>query len=362
MICSYQDVRHLLHVSTTTPSIKEPKLAPTVSHPHHRYLQSHRGSPIDFQDTHYHSMITENQITIGVELEMLISPKTIPQTTLSEKEAFKLVAKALIPVAGRLGTYVIDTGSTNGVTDCSHAKLMAAFHIQKDDSITSKYPQNGLERGVEVATPILRNGQWEIAIPKMCQALRKNLALGFNESTGLHVHIGIGRDYRLQDLKRISKAVTLFERHMDTYHSTCRFVEPVLINDWDFNYIQSNRYNKVFKDLSDLECIKVIDQVPDIPQLLWKINCHSRYYSPRKADKWYKYNLTSVEKYGTIEFRQAIATDNEDDIVDWIDTAIRFVTSAISTPDDMFDTWARDGVNDPAVYEWFGVPTPTATF
>lgn len=74
----------------------------------------------------------------------------------------------------------------------------------------------------------------------------------------------------------------------------------------------------------------------------------------------YKYNLTSIQRFQTVEFRQAIATDDGDSIVSWVDTAIRFIRSAISTPDAEFDAWADAGISDPGVYRRFGVPVPEA--
>lgn len=294
-------------------------------------------------------MITKDQITIGVELEMIIYgfPDSFPVSG-----EFKLVAQVLAPLAGKLGTYVIDTGSISDMDyDLSGVNRVAAFQVQEDTSISVRYP---VERGVEVATPILRNGQWETTIPDMCQALKANFRLGFNSSTGLHVNIAIGRDYTLQELKRISKAVILFEAQMDTYHPGCRSL-GASGNSKSLYWIQSSRHNRTFESLNNLACLEVIEKAANLKILLSAIN---RTGDRGHSDRCYKYNLTSVMHYNTVEFRQAMGTDDEGQIKDWIDRVIQFVTSAISTPDDVFDTWAREGINDPSVYPRFGVPVP----
>lgn len=294
-------------------------------------------------------MITEDQITIGVELEMLLCglPKNTP-----ENEEFELVAQSMIPLAEKLGACVINTATMPGAYPDDEV-LVQAFNIQCDTTIDTRDPSG---RGVEVATPILRSDQWRTVIPEMCQVLKKNFRLRFNSSTGLHVHVGIGRNYTLLDLRRISKAIIIFEAQMDTYHPRCRSLEAVM-GFSNQKFIRSNRHNRVFNGLSDSECMEVLDEPLEIDELLRQINCNPvvRYMSHKR---FYKYNLTSVMNYGTIEFRQAIATDDGDQIVDWVGRVILFVTSAISTPDEVFDTWARDGVNDSDVYRRFGIPIP----
>lgn len=295
-------------------------------------------------------MIIADQITIGVELEMLVcdSLQSTEWLYLPINEEYRLVAQALKPLATGLGIRVIDTGS-NHMTQYNDTCLTAAFHVQSDGSINR---DSEVQRGIEVATPILRYGQWKSVIPHMCQALRENFSLGFNHSTGLHVHVGIGQPYTLQDLKRISKAIILFETQMDKYHPGCR---SSILDPWDYNYIQSNRHNRVFEGLTNLECIRVIDEASSINRLLSKINSHETANDLHITS--YKYNLTSLIRFNTIEFRQAIATDNEDRIIDWISRVILFVTSAISTPDEVFETWAKNGINNLEIYKDFGVPT-----
>lgn len=51
----------------------------------------------------------------------------------------------------------------------------------------------------------------------MAKLIDSHFSLAFNVSTGLNTKISIGREYRLQGLKRISKAIVLFEKQMSMY-------------------------------------------------------------------------------------------------------------------------------------------------
>lgn len=290
----------------------------------------------------------EDQFTIGVELGLLLTRDEDHPTPWSDLEdciEYELVAHALIPVANEMGVSVINTEGLEVEERPEQAQLFAAFHVQPDITVTSSYAE--LDRSVEVATPILRNGQWKWVLPKMCQALRENFDLEWNASTTLQVHIGNG-GYSLQDLKRVSKAIIIFEKQMDTYHPADRSGD-------EFN-IQSNRRNEVFRDLNDFEAVRLIDQTNNIDELLRIIN--QDFQDHRRYSRYYRYNLTSVKKYNTIEFKQAAGTDDEDQMLDWVSRVIRFVISATSTPDEIFYTWAQVGISDAAVYKQFGVPAP----
>lgn len=295
--------------------------------------------------------VSEATVTIGVELEFIVRglPKNIP-----EAGQFKLVADALVPLAERLGAQVLDMVSFRENYQLPHSVVTAGFQVKRDMSI--KVETEGLaQRAVEIATPILRNEQWKSAIPEMTQILSSTFNLGFNPSTGLHVHIGIGREYTLHDLKRISKAIVIFEKTLDTYHPEHRRANK---GNHPYNaYIRSNRENFMLHDLSDTHMIEAIDGAPDIPNLLSIINSPTG-DTAAKYSRQYRYNLTSVKRFQTVEFRQAAATDDGDQIVQWIGMIIKFITTAISTPDCEFDIWASHGIHDPNVYRWFGVPVP----
>lgn len=306
-------------------------------------------------------------VSVGVELEFILAlPKSANVGILEEFS--KLIPNALGPVGAKYSVKVYQTGhmsdSTSALLDATgdmcEEVLHNGFHIQFEPTIT--IPPDRLDfpieyRSAEVSTPILRKGIWRGLIPDMCMALKtdKEFKLKFNDSTGLHIHIGIGRDYTLQDLKRISMAIILFEEKMDFCHPVSRC--HTFSTDMHMSQIASNRHNKFFERLGTLQCINEIEKSTDIYDLFSKINCDP-FVVGSASCRSYKYNILASENYGTIEFRQAIAVDDGAKILKWVDQTIRFVVNAISTDEQEFKTWASLGVDgiEPVVYERFGVP------
>ncbi|KAL0639746.1 hypothetical protein Q9L58_001313 [Maublancomyces gigas] len=296
-------------------------------------------------------MIDKNVITIGVELEFLVCDLPVDFQHFKE---FDLVVDALKPMADKLGVQVFQTAIITTPGMCpSQSELFECFHVQDDGTIQ---PSSPTQRGVEVATPILRNRTWETVIPAMCKALQTTFKIRCNSSTGLHVHIGIGQPYTFQHLKRFSKAVILFEDQMDNCHPVWRSGDQP--SEGAGCYIKSCRNNRIFRYKTNPECMKIIDTTFDADDLLAMVNCHPIKYD--SCDKYYKYNLTNTWDYKTIEFRQAAGTVNADKILDWIRRVIMFVDRSISTSNKEFEDWSRIGVNDPKIYEQFGVPVPKA--
>lgn len=296
-------------------------------------------------------MLSPEDITVGVELEMILHHVVEDS---EYDDGCKLVVAALEPLARTLRVDIVNTASDleerRNMRQLENlAWLNESFHVQGDETIV--YDEDS-EQCAEVATPILGYRNWATVITKMCNALKKsqNFKLRFNDTTGLHVHVGIKGGYNLQQLKRISKAVILFEPLMDLRHPN-----RLSARSKNEDYFQSNRYNRVFKDLTDLQCMRVIDEATTTEQLLERINCNPVAGHRQSYIRDYRYNFTS--SYGTIEFRQAIATDDEDQILDWVGRAIDFVTAAIDlSTDRMFEEWARGGAG-PNVLRRYGVPT-----
>lgn len=296
--------------------------------------------------------VSEKAVTIGVELELLVRglPKSYPWTG-----QFKLASDALAPLAARLRVLVLDMVNEQMNQLLPREVISEGFQVKRDMSIKPS-PEDPPQRTMEIATPILRNEEWKSVVPEMTQILSSTFSLGFNRSTGLHVHIGIGREYTLRDLKRIANAVIIFEKAMDSYHPRDRCHNKGG-NRPHNSYICSNRENFMLHDLSDTQMIESIEEASDIEQLLGVINSPSG-DSTLPYSRQYRYNFTSIKRFQTIEFRQAAATDDGNYIVEWIGMIIKFIISAISTPECEFKIWAKDGIHDPEVYSRFGVPVP----
>lgn len=325
--------------------------------------------------------VVRSQITIGVELEAYLYGLNPQDTEEKEFETYEAVASALQPLAEKLGTRASLNNELKGTCQTSsevNEPDYATFQIMEDASIDPGTSGDDLPGdsvlGIEIATPVLRSGSWSWVVPEMTQILKSSFKLGFNSTTGLHVHVGIGRPYRLQDLVRLSKAIIIFEKQMDTYHPRCRRGCVGLVPYQELNiWILSCRDSSApLVGLSDIEMMKKIDAAVSnekeevaIYQLLRTINSSPGGEILKQTNKHfshpfrgYRYNLTCVRDIGTIEFRQAIGTDDGDQAVDWINRAIQFVVSAVATPDEAFHEWAERGIGDPNIYRRFGVPPP----
>lgn len=300
-------------------------------------------------------------ITIGVELELIITD-LLPGPM---HQLFDQVSQVLTPLATKLNTVVRSEPSQPHNSNRHHS-----FQVHSDLSIrtsptkallfqrTHNLPTNSplTAKGVEIATPILHHPQWEWVLPEMTHLIHTAFHTAFNASTGLHVHVGIGRAYRLQDLRRIAKAIVLFESAMDTYHPASRSPSNPESNP----HILACRDSLPLKGLSDADRIRKLDTARDTDELFQILQSAAALgvYSPTPYHRGYRYNLASVNRYGTVEFRQAVGTADGHGIVDWVGRTIRFVRSAVATRDEVLDAWGEHGVVDSSVYERFGVPSP----
>lgn len=312
----------------------------------------------------------KEHLTVGVELEVLLAG-------LEDRAArFSLAAEVFRELAVLLKTEVLSSGPTSGKPqDVGDKRPSEAFQIKDGRSQREGAPPESGEP-VEIATPALGDGDWEWVIPEITRLLEEKFTVNFDPSTSLHVHVGIKRPYTLQDLKRICKAIILFEDRMDEHHPIDRR-GPGHNGD-----LCSCRHNPILTHVSNSQAIAMIgaaqsretllelmhpgtattDGIPvgqmaeDIPPADEHIGASNR---------GYKYNIASVCKYETIEFRQAQGTADAKWIDDWITRVLRFVTEAIRTSDRSFNGWAKHETLADEVYRCFGIlspdPDPEAT-
>lgn len=304
------------------------------------------------EDPYFLPGINRADITIGVELEMvLVNTWGI--------DAFKLVRNSLRDLADNLDSSVPPLEEfMRKKSNIPTGDPFSVFQVKTDPTISCDHweIQEIPTTPVEIATPILRNGSWKWVIPDMCHAITSlatpNLGIqaSFNSSTGLHVHIGIGRPYTLAELKRISKAIILFETQMDRYHPKCRVPEEDL-----GSCFRSCRGSLPLRGLTNSEMVDVIDRCGKTEDLLCTINGLGK---DRSYQRFYRYNFLPVQTYGTIEFRQAMGTKDPLWILNWITIIIRFVTRAVKTPDKTYAFLAKFDEIPPEIYRSFGAPSP----
>lgn len=335
--------------SSLSHGVKSASRPTTLSH------NTHSSPPHPSHNTpcQKHKMsIHREMITIGVELELFLL--NLPDGT----DKYEFIDNALEPLARSINTKSIRYNSEHRESRNGAEKV---FQLKEDGSIIP-YPPTGLP--LEIATPVLRNSSWESIIPEMCMAITSRcnhyrVAIGFNNTTGLHFHVGIGRAYTLQELKRISKAIVIFEKQMDSHHPRSHYgYNPARANL--MGSIYPCRENPNLRGKTDTEMLATIDGAASVEALVVVINGDT--YENRRATRYFKYNLkAALGVWNTIEFRQAAATSNSQEIVAWIEHVIKFVTSAAETPDEQFLQWAREppGAEYEEVFCRFGVPVPT---
>jgi hypothetical protein len=287
---------------------------------------------------------SDMRVSVGIELEMVV--KGYPGI----QEALEHVRDVLRTVALYLRCEILvdhDLSPGRVITADERAKN---FVISLGPTIVPSRGRRSI--GVEASTPALRFGLWADVIPMMMSNLKSHARLAFNETTALHVHISIGRDYTVRDVKRIAKSVVLFEDQMDTHH-------PRRNDDTQCGcYFKSCSRNPAIDSMTLMEKIAVIEETPEdcIESLLLLINP-----DPELEPTWdrnYRYNFVSILKYGTIEFRQAAATLDYHWALDWIRRAMLMVTESVKSRDDYFTYWAENGIGDGEVYRAYGVPVP----
>lgn len=284
----------------------------------------------------------KDSISIGMELEMVIvnlPPDALEHTTIFEivKDGLNTLHPDGISIKTDVWTQVTGNHPNRKrfiVTDEKSVEVILYDEAQQKE-ITGY--------AVELCTPILRNSSWKWVIPTVIEHLRRTFDCRFNYTTGLHVHIGCGEGWSLESLKRISKAIVIFESSMDKYHPAHRKPE----HNW---CISSNRHNDNIAKYTKLEAVRLLEAAVTKRDLLDLIGPH----------KFFKYNLNAVETHGTVEFRQGDAGVCGDMAVDWIDRVVKFVGAAVKTENSFFERWARS--EDPwrscprRVFEEFGVP------
>lgn len=217
------------------------------------------------------------------------------------------------------------------------------FVVGLDPSIQPDPSHSREEYGIEISTPAFTDQVWEKVIPVMMKYMRESGRFKFNETTGLHIHLGKGIEnkFSFEEQSNISKAIVIFEKEMSTLHP-----ERVPSTGYGLRYYKLCTENPILKPLSTKQRIELIDSVHDSRKSNeWKshkLENIMNHPSPSPSnlsagsEKYYTYNLGSNRKYGTIEFRQAAATLDDDRILQWIDKASLFTLQACKTGKERF--------------------------
>ncbi|PWW71793.1 hypothetical protein C7212DRAFT_348621 [Tuber magnatum] len=197
------------------------------------------------------------------------------------------------------------------------------YKIWTDETICGE-TELGTGQPLGASTPVLYNTSWKQVIPEMIHILRCCGTLAFNTTTTLHVHIGIQREYRKLEIRRICRGIIVFEEEIDKLHHPTR-VPP---RGDRCSFYQTCRYNDVFNSMNTLQALEHLDSQPTVPRLVKCVNPPTR---SSAYGRGYKYTFSSLWAYRTIEFRQGRATDDPEEILQWIGTVTKFVEACMNT-------------------------------
>lgn len=203
-------------------------------------------------------------------------------------------------------------------------------------------------QSMEVATPIMREHSWRRVVSTLLASLealgRSRLDVIFNKDTGLHVHVGRRGGWSVCQLKKILKAVVVFEEAMDTQHPVSRVRSDV---DQKVVNISSNIEMMKIRPMAKLERVRYVDSKINSRTARTRSEGVMRVYMlSNGSNKCTKYNFLSAKESGTVEFRQGIASLDWNQVGRWVDVVLDFVSAAITTTRVDFEQWAGD-MDDP---------------
>ena len=165
------------------------------------------------------------------------------------------------------------------------------WRLKTDSSVSSR---NG--RGLELVSPILR-GDNDMLILKNFMTMLNELHCDVNRTCGLHVHVG-ARDWGVKEFKNLAKRYAKFESAIDTIMPRSRRLSNNSYCRSNANYRDSN-LQVVFAEIN--RCRTARDVMNKV-----------------QGGRYYKLNLESFWKHGTVEFRHHSGTICPAKIENWV--------------------------------------------
>ena len=225
----------------------------------------------------------DNQRTYGVEVEFISK----------EWSRQELIAK----INDHALSYNSDTLRMPTIHRASWSDTTTSqWRIKTDSSVSDR---RGF--GLELVSPIL-NGNQDMTILKIFLKILNELHCDVNRTCGLHVHVGV-RDWGVKQFKNLAKRYVKFETAIDT-------VMP-----------HSRKKNNNQYCLSNATARGQSFNFDTLQSIFDGINsCRSAQQLKRyiQNGRYYKLNMESFWKHGTIEFRHHSGTICPTKIENWV--------------------------------------------
>lgn len=220
-----------------------------------------------------------NQRTYGVEVEFISK----------EWSRQELIAK----INERASSYYSDTLRMPTIHRASWSDTTTSqWRIKTDSSVSDR---RGF--GLELVSPILEGSQ-DMEILKIFLKILNELHCDVNRTCGLHVHVGV-RDWGVKQFKNLAKRYVKFETAIDT-------VMPFSRRRSNNSYCRSNASANGEQYLQAI--FNGINSCRSAQQLKNYI----------QNGRYYKLNMESFWKHGTIEFRHHSGTICPTKIENWV--------------------------------------------
>ncbi|MRM96423.1 amidoligase family protein [Riemerella anatipestifer] len=230
-----------------------------------------------------------------------------------ELEIYNVSRETLVNAIQREGINIVSESYNH--TTRNHWKIVS------DGSVTGSH-------GCEIVSPVLKGMEGMEQIKKVCIALNKVKAK-VNKSCGFHVHFGVN-DYNLQNFKNLIFSYAQNESNIDAFMPNSRRKN-------------NNRYCKNITNINSLRTkLNRASSVSDI--------CVDVF----GAERYYKLNMQSFQRHGTVEFRQHSGTTTFSKIKNWILICGRMVEFAkqvgkFNNINDVLNESLQDYISDRAV-------------
>lgn len=175
------------------------------------------------------------------------------------------------------------------------------WRLKTDSSVSG-----GRGYGLELVSPILK-GENDMIILKTFMELLNSNHCDVNRTCGLHVHVGV-RDWGVDQFKNLAKRYSKFEKAIDT-------VMPISRRESNGNYCRSHsnvtgtNLAEVFKTISKCRTSREV----------------AGFF---QSGRYYKLNLDSFWKHGTVEFRHHSGTICPAKIENWTRVCIAMTVLA----------------------------------
>lgn len=165
-------------------------------------------------------------------------------------------------------------------------------------------PDSSVNGGFEVVSPIL-SGQTGLSEVEIVATALENAGATTDNTCGLHVHFS-GSDLTANTIKNIFKRYRAHEDEIDAFMPKSRRRD-------NNTYCQS-----LYVMLPDRHMAKFLN-LTTISEM-----------AKMQPDRYFKVNLKSYQRHGTIEFRQHAGTVNATKILNWIRFLDQFITSCVN--------------------------------